>query len=118
MVSWSSEKTTNYLLPEKTNYIIKDNKASDASWCRSFDYPAKLNVDNEFDGIPGFISCFRCMSTQVYNNSNGTKRFKQYTDKCFSLLSITISSSSVTLVLSSTLSSQATLNQLRYTRKN
>ena len=84
MISWNSAKITNYLLYEKTKYkIIKNDNASDTSWWRAFAYPAELNVNKEFERIHGFISCFRCMNTQVYNNSTCRKYLKEHADKCF-----------------------------------
>ena len=119
MVSWNSTKITNYLLYEKTKYkTIKNDNASNTSWWLGFAYPAKPNVNNEFERIPGFISCFRCMNTQIYNNSTGTKRFKEHADKSFPLSNTTISSSlSIAFALSSTLSSQTTLNQSEFIQK-
>ena len=56
----SLENITNYLLYEEINYKIRKNdNASDASWWPDFGYPAKQNVNNEFERIPGFISCLK-----------------------------------------------------------
>jgi hypothetical protein len=98
------------------------------SWWRAFGYLARLNEDNELGRINRFISCFKCMNTQVYNNSSGKKRFKEHADKCFPLLNTTTcsSSSSIRFASSSTSSSasfstsslassiQATLNKMDY----
>ena len=106
------------MLYEKTKCkIIKNDTASD-TWWRAFAYPAKLNVNKEFERIHGFISCFRCMNTEIYNNSTDTKCFKEHTDKCFPLSNTTISSSSsIAFASSSTLSSQITLIQLEFIQK-
>jgi len=127
MNSLDSKKIKNLLLYEKSKYqIIKADGSSSASWWRAFGYPARLNEDNELERINGFISCFKCMNTQVYNNLSGTKRFKEHADKCFSLSNTTTCSSSSSISFASSsasfsssslaLSTQTTLNQMGFTK--
>ncbi len=72
MNSFNSEKIKNLLTYEKSRYqIIKPSSSSSDSWWRAFGYPARLNENNQLERITGFISCFKCMNTQVYNRSSG-----------------------------------------------
>ena len=93
-IALNSEKITNLLLHEKSRHkIIKPVSSSSASLWRAFCYPATLNENNEFERITGYINCFNCMKTQVYNILSETKRFKEHADKCFPASKVTVSSS-------------------------
>ena len=98
---------------EKSKYqIIKPSNSSSASWWRTFAYPAQLDGNDEFERSTGFISCFKCMHTQVYNKLSGTKSFKEHADKCFPISNSTISSvSSIRFDSASTSSTQTTLHK-------
>ncbi|CAF3886290.1 unnamed protein product [Rotaria sp. Silwood1] len=120
--SFNSEKIKHLLIYEKSKYQIMENESpSAAEWWRAFGYPAQLDENKKLQRIIGFISCFRCMTTQVYNNLSGTKRFKQHADKCFPLSNTTIttssSSSSISFTSSSTPSTQTRLNQMGFTKQ-
>ncbi|CAF4547775.1 unnamed protein product, partial [Rotaria sp. Silwood2] len=113
--SFDSEQIKRLLKYEKQKYqVIKNESASAALWWRAFGYPAQMNSDKELERIVGFISCFKCMNTQVYNKFSGTKRFKEHADKCFPLSSTTSSSNSFTSSSSSTSTTQATLNKMGF----
>lgn len=103
--SFNSQKIKHLLLNQKEKFkIIKNESPSPAEWWRCFGFPARLNENNKLEKIDGYISCFKCMNTQIYSNLSGTKRFKEHADKCFPS-SIGTSSSS---------STQTTLNQMRF----
>ncbi|CAF3569995.1 unnamed protein product [Rotaria sp. Silwood1] len=86
MGSFDSEKVKRLLIFEKCKYkIIENTCPSKASWWRAFGFPARLNEHNQWERIEGFISCTKCMNTQIYNKLSGTKRLKEQADKCFPL---------------------------------
>ncbi|CAF4055029.1 unnamed protein product [Adineta steineri] len=106
------EKTKHLLLIGKHKYqVIKNEAETKALWWRAYSYSAHLNDNNELKRIPGFVSCFKCMNTYLYNRLSGSKRFKQHADKCFSLVKDTTSSS---ITFSS--SKQTTLNNMGFTK--
>jgi hypothetical protein len=82
--SYTSNQLQRLLKYEKQKYSILTNESvkSLASWWRSFGYPAILNEENEFQRIPGFVSCFKCCHTSVYGPTSGTKRFISHADRC------------------------------------
>lgn len=91
-VEYDSEQIKTLLIDQKHKYqVIKTESSTKAPWWRAFGFPARLDEDNTLRKIPGFISCLKCMHTQAYGSSSGTKRFKQHADKCFPLSSSTIS---------------------------
>ncbi|CAF1434543.1 unnamed protein product [Rotaria sp. Silwood1] len=97
---------------EKFKYKIIENPCpSKALWWRAFGFPARLNEDNQWERIEGFISCTKCMKTHIYNKLSGTKHFKEHADKCFPLSETSEAASS-----SSSSSTQVTLNQIGFTK--
>ncbi|CAF3896809.1 unnamed protein product [Rotaria sp. Silwood1] len=107
--SFDSKKIKRVLLNQPQKFkIIENESPSHAEWWRSFGFPAQLNENNKLERINGYISCIKCMHTQVYNLLSGTKRFKQHADKCFPS---SVSSSTST---SSSSSTQTTLNQMGF----
>ncbi|CAF3890321.1 unnamed protein product [Rotaria sp. Silwood1] len=107
--SFDSKKIKRVLLNQPQKFkIIENESPSHAEWWRSFGFPAQLNENNKLERINGYISCIKCMHTQVYNLLSGTKRFKQHADKCFP------SSVSSSTSISSSSSTQTTLNQMGF----
>ena len=130
MESVDSEKITNFLLYHKSTYkIIPDEFFSATLWWKSSGFPARSDENDELKRIHGFLSCFKCMNTQVYNTLSGTKRYKQHTDKYFPLsktgqpISSSTSPSSSTLPLAISFTSaaspstQTTLNHMGFTKR-
>ncbi|CAF4566006.1 unnamed protein product, partial [Rotaria sp. Silwood2] len=139
MNQFKSETIKHCLLFEKSQYqIIKNEYPTTVKWWRAFGYPAQLNDNKKFQRIEGFISCYKCKNTQIYNKLSGTKRYKEHADKCFPILNITAtispspttpststttsspssttSSSSISFTSSSSTSAQVTLNQMGFTK--
>lgn len=90
---FSSDKIRKLLQMDKTKYTVIKNESAKpiASWWKTFGFPAMIDEKNEVKRILGYISCFRCYHTFIYNHSSGTTRFKEHTEKCSTLCS-TISS--------------------------
>jgi hypothetical protein len=86
--SCTSNQLQRLLKYEKQKYSILKNESVKplASWWRSFGYPAVLNEKNEFQRIPGFISCLKCCHTSNYGSNSGTKRFISHADRCSPLV--------------------------------
>lgn len=136
MDQYKSEAIKRCLLFQQSQYrIIANDSATAAEWWRAFGFPEKLNDKEEFERIPGFISCLKCKNTQIYNKSSGTKRYKEHADKCFPIFNKTTAVSSSTQIslsptspsssptsssssssISFTSSTQVTLNQLGFKR--
>jgi hypothetical protein len=113
MDSLKSEQIKNLLTYDKSRYqIIKPTTTSSAPWWRAFGYPAHFNENGQLERINGFISCFKCMSTYIYNSSSGSKRYKEHAEKCSPLSNITTSSS-----INFSSSTQTTLNQNGFTKQ-
>ena len=82
--NYDAKRIKNLLLNQKhAHQIVKGSHSSKAGWWRAFGYPARLNGNNVWKKIPGFISCLKCMPTQIYSPCSGTKCFKEHADKCF-----------------------------------
>jgi hypothetical protein len=45
-------------------------------------FPAKLNENNEFQRIFGYVNCFKYFQTFIYSSKSGTIRLKQHETKC------------------------------------
>ena len=74
-----------------------------------FEFPAKLDEDNIYQRIFGYVSCFKCYQTFAYSAKSGTTRIKEHLNKCTKIMFS--SSSSITIDQSSRLSStQSTLS--------
>ena len=124
MKSVDSEKIRNLLLCDKSNYKIIPNEFSSATlWWRSSGFPAQLDENDELKRIHGFISCFKCINTQVDNTLSDTKRYKRHADKCFPLPTTGQLTSSSTLPLSisftsaASSSTQTILNHMGFTKR-
>lgn len=82
--SYTPDRLKRLLQHEKHKFRILKNESPKplASWWRTFGYPALLNEKNEFQRIPGFISCFKCSHTSNYGPKSGTRRFIEHADRC------------------------------------
>ena len=91
--SLTSEKVKHLLRTENIEYTIikKDSSTASSSWWNGFGFPAKLDEDNIYQRIFGYVSCFKCYQTFVYSAKSGTTRIKEHYNKC---TKITFSSSS------------------------
>jgi hypothetical protein len=108
-----TSETVKFLLQsnkEKYTIIKNESSVSSVDWWKAFGYPSKLNENGEYYRIKGFISCFKCFNTFIYNSSSGTTRIKQHAAKCFGTSSNS-SSSNVTDSIDSSTFTQGTLSQ-------
>ena len=113
-IDYDSEQIKNCLLNQTNKYqIIKNESSASALWWRAFGSPARFDADNILRKIPGFISCLKCMHTQAYGSSSGTKRFQQHADKCFLLSSSTTPAESRA---ESSMVTQRTLEQVGFNK--
>ncbi|CAF3919288.1 unnamed protein product, partial [Rotaria sp. Silwood1] len=99
----------------KKKFRILNNESTKplASWWRSFGYPAVQKEKDEFERIPGYISCLKCCHTLLYGPTSGTKRFISHADRCFPLASSCSSGGKG----DDPQSTQLKLNQIGFTRK-
>jgi hypothetical protein len=91
--SYTSDQLQRLLKYEKQKYSILTNESVKplAPWWRSFGYPAVINEENQFQRIPGFISCFKCCHTSNYGSRSGTKRFITHADRCSPMVQLSSS---------------------------
>ena len=82
--SYTIDRLQRLLKHEKEKYSIltNDSVKTLAPWWRSFGFPAVRNEEDQFERIPGFISCFKCCHTSSYGSRSGTKRFTTHADRC------------------------------------
>ncbi|CAF4052179.1 unnamed protein product, partial [Rotaria sordida] len=113
--SYTSNQLQRLLQKEKQKFCILNNESTKplVSWWRSFGYPAVLNEKDEFERIPGYISCLKCCNTFIYGPASGTKRFISHADRCSPLASSCSSGGKV----DDPQSTQLKLNQIGFTRK-
>jgi hypothetical protein len=113
--SYTSKQLQRLLIKEKQKFRILKNESTKiiASWWRSFGYPAVLNEQDQFERIPGFISCLKCCHTSGYSVNSGTKRFISHADRCFPLVSSCPSADDK----NDSQSTQLTLNNIGFKRK-
>jgi hypothetical protein len=79
----NSEKIKHLLSSENKIYkVIKNESSSASAWWNIFGFPAKLDENNEFQRIFGYVSCFKCFQTFIYSSKSGTTRLKEHETKC------------------------------------
>jgi len=79
----NSEKIKHLLRSDNKTYkVIKNESASASTWWNIFGFPTKLDENNEYQRIFGYISCFKCFSTFIYSSRSGTTRLKEHETKC------------------------------------
>ena len=92
----NSEKIKHLLKSEtKTYKVIKNESSSGASWWNIFGFPAKLDENNEYQRISGYVSCFKCFQTFFYSAKSGTTRLKEHEAKCGTVTSSSDSSTAI-----------------------
>ncbi|CAF4039435.1 unnamed protein product [Rotaria sp. Silwood1] len=113
--TYTSNQLQRLLQKEKKKFRILNNESTKplASWWRSFGYPAVQKEKDEFERIPGYISCLKCCHTLLYGPTSGTKRFISHADRCFPLASSCSSGGKG----DDPQSTQLKLNQIGFTRK-
>ncbi|CAF1516085.1 unnamed protein product [Adineta ricciae] len=88
LISSSSQSTDNYtvekikfrLQNDKSNYqIIGNNISKCKSNCwKFFGFPAKRNEGDNYERIPGFVSCRNCLKTYRYTSTTGTRQLNSH----------------------------------------
>jgi hypothetical protein len=92
----NSDKVKFLLQSEEKKYFVIKNQSSTAlsSWWKTFGFPAQLNENNQYQQIPGYVSCFNCFQTFIYSRKSGTTRLNEHAAKC---VKSTIMSSSTSI---------------------
>ena len=64
----------------KLNFKVIDNDTSTfKSKCwQIFGFPARKNETNEYQRIPGFVSCRKCFKTYSYKSTTGTRQLNSH----------------------------------------
>jgi len=88
-IPFNSEKIKHLLRSENKTYkVIKNESSSASTWWNIFGFPAKLDENNEYQRIFGYVSCFKCFQTFIYSSKSGTTRLKEHETKCGKIISV------------------------------
>ncbi|CAF1479470.1 unnamed protein product [Adineta steineri] len=93
---YSTDKIRFRLQNDKSNYKVIENEVrtfKSTCW-KFFGFPARKNEVDEYQRIPGFVSCRQCFKTYTYTSTTGTRQLNSHS--CVTLAP-TESQSSITI---------------------